>query len=119
MTPDAGSDGDLRVHLNAHAEVQLQRRRGNLQRARHITLWECVQQIIGGNGVLHHAEVCRALKKVLTLSRGVLGADRLTIDALGVRLVASTEIVDDNPTWTERHWEDIGLVREVRRKERE
>lgn len=31
MTPDAGSDGDLRVHLNAHAEVQLQRRRGNLQ----------------------------------------------------------------------------------------
>jgi hypothetical protein len=31
LTPDAGADRDLGVHLDAHAEVQLQRRRGDLQ----------------------------------------------------------------------------------------
>ena len=41
-----------------------------------------MKQVVGGDGVLHDAEVGGTLKKVLALSAGVLGANLLAIDAL-------------------------------------
>lgn len=81
-TPDALANSDLGVHLDAHAEVKLQGRGGDLQGSCDITLGESVQQVVGRDRVLHHTEIGGALEQVLALTTGILGTDLLAIDAL-------------------------------------
>ena len=82
VTPDALADRNLGIQLNAHTEVQLQRRGGDLKRSRDIALRESVKKIVGRNRVLHNTQVCGTLQQVLALATGVLGADLLTVDTL-------------------------------------
>lgn len=108
LTPDARTNGDLRVELNGHLEIAFEERfrdgegsrRGRiaLKSADHCFvvafLWRfgwsdggCavdgfVQDGIIGIVFFHGAEVVGAFKEVLSLARGVLCADRLAVDAL-------------------------------------
>lgn len=82
LSPDACANGDFRVELYTHAEIQFQRRRRYLQRASNITLRECVEQVVGGNRILHDIEIGRAFEQMLALSACVLCANLLTVDAL-------------------------------------
>lgn len=62
VTPNTGTDANLRVQLDAHTEVQFQSRRGDLQRSRDIAFGECMQQVVSGDGVLHDTKVGRAFE---------------------------------------------------------
>lgn len=108
MTPDARSNRDLRVELNAHLEIALQDRFGDgertggggvtLEAADHCIvvaflgrLGRCdsrgavdgfVEDWIVRIVLLHGAEVVGTFKEVLALPRGVLCAYRLAINTL-------------------------------------
>lgn len=57
LTPNTFTNRHLRVHLNAHAEVQFQGRRGDLQGTRHVAFGESMKKVVCGDGVFHNTEV--------------------------------------------------------------
>ena len=82
LSPKGLSYRNARVHLDAHAEIQLEGWRRKLQRSSNLALREGMKQVVGGNRIFHDGEVGRALQQVLTLPAGVFGADLLAVDAL-------------------------------------
>jgi hypothetical protein len=76
------TDRDNRVKLHAHAEVKLESRGGDLEGASNIAFGEGVEEVVRRDRVLHDVEVGRALEEMLALSRSILRADLLTVDAL-------------------------------------
>lgn len=82
LAPDAVSQGDGGIQLDAHAEVQLERGRGQLQGASNVSLGKGVLQVVCRDGVLHDIEVCRALEQMLALATGVFGSHLLAVYAL-------------------------------------
>jgi hypothetical protein len=83
------TDRDNRVKLHAHAEVKLESRGGDLEGASNIAFGEGVEEVVRRDRVLHDVEVGRALEEMLALSRSILRADLLTVDALDRETLAS------------------------------
>ena len=80
--PDTRTDGDLGIQLDAHAEIQLQRWRGDLQGPGDIVFGERVEEVVGGDGIFHQTEVRGTFEEMLSLSRGILCSNLLAVDAL-------------------------------------
>lgn len=82
MPPNTLTNGNPRVHFDAHAEIQVQSRSRDLQRASNVTLREGVEEVVGGNRVFHDAQIGGTLCEMLALSASVLGPNLLAVDAL-------------------------------------
>ena len=82
------------IHLDAHAKIQLETGRGNLQRSSNVSLGKGMKQVVGGDGIFHDTEVGGTLQQVLALTAGVFGADLLAVDALhGQTLWIASQVI--------------------------
>jgi hypothetical protein len=81
-TPQATANANFGIQLDAHAEIELDTRDGNLQGTRDIALRESVKQVVGRDGIFHNIQVRRALEQMLALTACVLRAHLLAIDTL-------------------------------------
>lgn len=82
MSVQRRAHGYLGVELDADAEIELEGRGRDLKGTSNVSFIEAVEEIVGGYGFLHDVLICGTLQEMLALSRGVLRADLVAVDAL-------------------------------------